>query len=176
MAAAPKHVWTTDAWAKLKEHVPKIEGVHLRELLAVCFSRVMAGDLTTLADRASYLLYCADDAISIHLFVFESLQDADRCAGLVAEFDGLCLDYSRQRVTGETMALLHSLADAANLKGKIADMAAGKHINITEDRAVMHMALRAPKDAVSSAAVNHPASLHLLQCVVATLTRPHRLR
>lgn len=104
----------------------------------------------------SFLRWCAHNVASPRRFFSASLQDADRCAGLVAEFDGLCLDYSRQRVTGETMALLHSLADAANLKGKIADMAAGKHINITEDRAVMHMALRAPKDAVSSTAVNHP--------------------
>jgi glucose-6-phosphate isomerase len=81
------------------------------------------------------------------------VQDDDRCKALAAEFEGVVLDYSRQRVTPETMDLLHQLAGAANLKGKIADMAAGKHINITEDRAVMHMALRAPKDAVSVAGV-----------------------
>ncbi len=78
-----------------------------------------------------------------------ALQDADRCKRLFTEFDGIAMDYSRQRVTAETMDLLIRLAEAANVKGKIADMASGKHINITENRAVGHMALRAPKDAVS---------------------------
>ena len=74
-------------------------------------------------------------------------QDADRCGYLTAEFEGILLDYSRQRVTKETVPLLLALADAAGLKGKIAAMAAGAHINVTEDRAVGHLALRAPKGA-----------------------------
>jgi glucose-6-phosphate isomerase len=72
-------------------------------------------------------------------------QDAERVGYLQAEFDGILLDYSRQRVTKETMAALFALADAAGLKDKIGAMAAGKHINVTENRAVGHMALRAPK-------------------------------
>mmetsp|Transcript_7208 Transcript_7208/g.25754 ORF Transcript_7208/g.25754 Transcript_7208/m.25754 type:complete len:563 (-) Transcript_7208:196-1884(-) len=75
------------------------------------------------------------------------MEDGDRCGALAASFDGITLDYSRQRVTAETMDLLFALADAAGLKGKLASMAAGEHINVTEDRAVMHMALRAPADA-----------------------------
>jgi len=70
------------------------------------------------------------------------MKDAERCSRMTAEFDGMFLDYSRQRATKETMDLLTNLAEKANLKGKINDMFAGKHINITEDRAVLHTALR----------------------------------
>lgn len=75
------------------------------------------------------------------------MQDADRCAKLAVEHEGVVLDFSRQRVTPETMTLLGRLAEAADVKGKIAAMAAGKHLNVTEDRAVGHLALRAPKGA-----------------------------
>jgi glucose-6-phosphate isomerase len=71
------------------------------------------------------------------------MQDAARNAGLVAEFEGLYLDYSRQRVTPATMDLLHALARAANVPGKIQAMVQGVPINTTENRAVMHVALRA---------------------------------
>ncbi len=47
------------------------------------------------------------------------------------------------------MQLLRNLADAANLKTKISQMFAGEHLNVTEDRAVLHPALRAPRDEVS---------------------------
>ncbi|CAM9972287.1 unnamed protein product [Ascophyllum nodosum] len=76
------------------------------------------------------------------------MADADRCAALTAEHDGIFLDYSRQRVTNETMDMLFSLAEAANLPGKRAAMFSGEKINETENRAVLHVALRAPKDGV----------------------------
>jgi glucose-6-phosphate isomerase len=85
------------------------------------------------------------------------LQDSERCKLLQVEFDGVLLDYSRQRVTQDTMILLEKLANAAKIKDKIHDMVAGKHINITEDRAVMHMALRAPRDAVRAQLTDDPA-------------------
>ena len=47
------------------------------------------------------------------------------------------------------MQLLRNLAGAANLKSKISQMFAGEHLNVTEDRAVLHPALRAPRDEVS---------------------------
>ena len=75
----------------------------------------------------------------------ELLKDDERCAALTAEFDGVLLDFARQRVTAQTMDLLYDLAEAAGLRGKIDAMARGDHINGTEDRAVMHMALRAPE-------------------------------
>ncbi|CAE7844845.1 unnamed protein product, partial [Symbiodinium sp. KB8] len=71
------------------------------------------------------------------------MQDEDRCAALALETKGLFMDYSRQRVGVESMTRLFKVARAAKLEEKIAAMAAGEHINVTEDRAVMHMALRA---------------------------------
>jgi glucose-6-phosphate isomerase len=74
--------------------------------------------------------------------VRELLQDSSRNAALTAEFESLFLDFSRQRVTTQTMKLLLDLAEQAGLKSKIASMASGKAINTTENRAVMHVALR----------------------------------
>ena len=67
---------------------------------------------------------------------------------MTAEFHGILLDYSRQRVTPGTMDKLEALARAAGLQGKLGDLARGEHLNSTEDRAVGHMALRAPRGAV----------------------------
>ena len=77
-----------------------------------------------------------------------TVQDDDRNASLQVEFDGMFLDYSRQRITGETMKRLVSLANAANLRSKIKAMATGARINVTENRSVLHMALRAPRSKV----------------------------
>lgn len=60
-----------------------------------------------------------------------------------------------------TLQLLRKLAEAANLKAKISHMFAGEHINVTEDRAVLHPALRAPRDEV----IAEQPKLHLL-CVL----------
>ncbi|KAL5558063.1 hypothetical protein UlMin_034274 [Ulmus minor] len=76
------------------------------------------------------------------------LSDAGRCQSMMVEFDGLLLDYSRQNATLETIAKLFKLAEAAGLKQKINRMFAGEHINSTENRSVLHVALRAPRDAV----------------------------
>ena len=76
------------------------------------------------------------------------MQDADRCAALTAEHDDILLDYSRENVVPETMDLLYGLASAAGLEEKRSAMARGEHINNTENRAVMHTALRAPKSKV----------------------------
>ncbi|MBA3846121.1 MAG: glucose-6-phosphate isomerase [Planctomycetes bacterium] len=71
--------------------------------------------------------------------------DAKRCARLTAEHDGIVLDCSRQNATDETVRLLMDLAREAKLTDKIAAMFAGAKINGSEDRAVLHAALRAPK-------------------------------
>ncbi|CAK9001008.1 Glucose-6-phosphate isomerase [Durusdinium trenchii] len=73
------------------------------------------------------------------------LKDEARCGALQAEFDGILMDYARQKVTLDTRQKLLDLADAVNLKVQITAMASGKFINTTENRAVMHIALRAPK-------------------------------
>ncbi|GAB2481904.1 glucose-6-phosphate isomerase [Jatrophihabitans fulvus] len=71
-------------------------------------------------------------------------EDADRGERLAAEACGIYLDYSKNRVTDETVRLLLQLADESALRERIDAMFAGEKINITEDRAVLHVALRAP--------------------------------
>ncbi len=72
------------------------------------------------------------------------LADGERSGALVAEHNGIYLDYARQRVTAQTMDLLVALAGEAGLQKRIAAMAGGERINVTENRAVLHTALRAP--------------------------------
>jgi glucose-6-phosphate isomerase len=74
------------------------------------------------------------------------LLDEDRSDKLFAEYDGLYLDYSRQRVTLETMDLLFDLAKKQELKKKIDAMVTGEKINWTENRAVLHTALRSERN------------------------------
>jgi glucose-6-phosphate isomerase len=73
--------------------------------------------------------------------------DPNRGERLTLEAVDLYLDYSKQRITAETLELLIGLADACELPARIAAMFAGEKINITEDRAVLHTALRAPANA-----------------------------
>ncbi len=70
--------------------------------------------------------------------------DPGRASRLSLAADGLFFDYSKHRVTDETIRLLIALAERAGLRQRIDAMFAGEHINITEDRAVLHVALRAP--------------------------------
>ncbi len=72
------------------------------------------------------------------------VDDPGRGGRLVADGAGIHLDYAKQRVTDETMSLLLALARVAGVEERRAEMFAGKHINVTEDRAVLHTALRAP--------------------------------
>jgi glucose-6-phosphate isomerase len=58
------------------------------------------------------------------------------------QFEDLLMDYSKNRITSETMELLYALADQQDVKGKALKMFAGDKINTTEDRAVLHVALR----------------------------------
>src|SRR5262249_15503866 len=71
--------------------------------------------------------------------------DATRGERLTAEGAGIFLDYSKNRVTDETIALLCRLAEASRLRDRIEAMFGGTRINVTEDRAVLHVALRAPR-------------------------------
>jgi glucose-6-phosphate isomerase len=72
--------------------------------------------------------------------------DPDRATRCTADGAGLFLDYSKHRVTDETMRLLLALARAADVEERRTAMFGGAHINATEDRAVLHVALRAPAD------------------------------
>src|SRR5580692_463320 len=73
--------------------------------------------------------------------------DSGRGARMTAEAAGLYLDYSKNRVTNETLKLLFGLAKESGLSSRIKAMFSGEKINITENRAVLHVALRAPKGA-----------------------------
>ncbi|AXG98234.1 glucose-6-phosphate isomerase [Deinococcus wulumuqiensis] len=74
--------------------------------------------------------------------------DPQRGERLSAEGAGLYLDYSKHRVTDETLRRLLALADEAGVARKRDAMFAGEKINVTEGRAVLHTALRAPRDTV----------------------------
>ena len=78
-----------------------------------------------------------------HLFA----EDPKRGTRMLAEALGLYLDYSKNRITGETLNLLIRLAEESRLQERIEAMFRGEKINLTEKRAVLHTALRAPRDA-----------------------------
>ena len=71
-------------------------------------------------------------------------EDPRRGERFVLEAAGLCLDYSKHRVTDETIRLLVALAAECDLRGRRDAMFRGEKINATERRAVLHAALRAP--------------------------------
>ena len=73
-------------------------------------------------------------------------EDPQRGERMTAEAAGFYLDYSKNLVTDETLGLLLQLAGESGLRGRIDAMFSGEKINITEDRAVLHVALRAPKE------------------------------
>jgi glucose-6-phosphate isomerase len=72
-------------------------------------------------------------------------REPDRGERLTAEAVGIYLDYSKNRVTDDTLRLLVQLAEESGLRQRIEAMFTGEKINVTEDRAVLHVALRAPK-------------------------------
>ncbi|KAL8523754.1 hypothetical protein ACS0TY_013645 [Phlomoides rotata] len=78
----------------------------------------------------------------------ELMSDTKRCQSMMVEFDGMLLDYSRQRATLDTLNKLSNLAEAAHLKEKIDRMFSGERINSTENRSVLHIVLRAPRGSV----------------------------
>jgi len=85
-----------------------------------------------------------DQVRSVHL---RDLFAADPARGtrLSTEAVGIYLDYSKNRITDDTLILLRELADQSGLRTRIEAMFTGAKINITEDRAVLHVALRAPR-------------------------------
>ncbi|GAA2002448.1 glucose-6-phosphate isomerase [Nakamurella flavida] len=96
------------AWQALRDHLPTVENLHLRQIFA---------------------------------------DDPDRGSELAAHAGDLYVDYSKHRVTRETLGLLRDLTAASGLRERIDAMFAGEHINSTEDRAVLHTALRLPRHA-----------------------------
>ena len=107
--------------------------------------QMSAGNLTA---RAAWKALAAhhEQVRSVHLRELFAA-DAKRGERLTAEGAGLFLDYSKNRITDETLALLLRLADECGLRARIDAMFRGDRINVTENRAVLHVALRAPKGA-----------------------------
>ncbi|MEU6024150.1 glucose-6-phosphate isomerase [Micromonospora sp. NPDC047134] len=105
----------------------------------------MAADVTT-TDEWQALRKHADEIRATHL---RDLFATDPARGerLTVEVGDLYVDYSKNLVTDETLRLLTALAERVGLTDRIAAMFAGEHINGTEDRAVLHTALRLPADA-----------------------------
>ncbi|MCK9894363.1 glucose-6-phosphate isomerase [Frankia sp. AgB32] len=104
-----------------------------------------APDITTTPEWAALTAHLGEmSAVSL-----QGLFDADPTRGetFTAEADGLYLDYSKNLLTGQTVDLLVALARRAGLAGRIEAMFTGERINVTEDRPVLHVALRAAADA-----------------------------
>jgi glucose-6-phosphate isomerase len=74
-------------------------------------------------------------------------EDAERGTRLTAEAAGIYLDYSKNRITDRTLTLLRQLAEESGLREHIDAMFSGEKINVSEGRAVLHVALRAPRGA-----------------------------
>jgi glucose-6-phosphate isomerase len=107
----------------------------------------MAVGVTPLTDRPSWegLRRHAEEMRSTHLRTLFA-EDPRRGERYTAEAAGLYLDYSKHRVTDETLRLLLALAEESGLSERIEAMFRGEEINVTERRAVLHTALRAPRD------------------------------
>ncbi|MGC4888122.1 glucose-6-phosphate isomerase [Micromonospora sp. DT227] len=105
----------------------------------------MAVDVTT-TDEWQALRKHAEAMRATHLRDLFAA-DGQRGERLTSEVADLHVDYSKNLVTDETVALLTALAERVGLTDRIAAMFAGRHINVTEDRAVLHTALRLPRDA-----------------------------
>src|SRR5207245_4955500 len=73
-------------------------------------------------------------------------EDPGRGERMTAEAEGIFLDYSKNRITRETLDLLLQLAAESRLQSRIDAMFRGEKINATESRSVLHVALRAPKE------------------------------
>ena len=104
--------------------------------------------MTPLIERPAYVAL-ADHAAQIRPMHLRELfaSDPDRGERLVAQGVGLYMDYAKQRVTDETMRLLMALAAECGLEEHRAAMFRGDRINVSENRSVLHIALRLPRDA-----------------------------
>ena len=106
----------TSAWKTLASHQEQVAGVHLRELFAGQPGRGEPGP-----------------------------GGSGSVSNMVAEAAGLYLDYSKHRITAETLPLLVALAEQAGMPERRDAMFRGERINVSEDRSVLHVALRMPR-------------------------------
>jgi glucose-6-phosphate isomerase len=101
--------------------------------------------------------------------------DPKRGEGLAVEAAGIYLDYSKNRITDETLRLLLQLAEQSGLRDRIDAMFRGDRINVSENRAVLHVALRAPRgDSIIHDGQNVVREVHAVLDKMAEFA--HRLR
>ena len=107
---------------------------------------MMAAAVRPLTDRPTWraLRRHYDEMRNVHLRTLFA-DDPKRGERYTAEAAGLYLDYAKHRVTDETIRLLLALAEESGLRPRIDAMFCGERINVTEGRAVLHTALRAPR-------------------------------
>jgi glucose-6-phosphate isomerase len=111
----------------------------------------MTKSIAPLTERPAWKALKAHYQQVQHLHLRELFaDDPDRGERMTAEAVGLYLDYSKNRIVDETLKLLLQLAEESSLRARIDAMFWGEKINLTENRAVLHVALRAPKGAVLS--------------------------
>src|SRR5437867_2731414 len=105
----------------------------------------MTKQIAPLTERQAWNALAAhhQDVRELHLRKLFA-DDPKRGERMTAEAVGLYLDYSKNRITDETLKLLLQLADESGVRGRIDAMFRGENINVTESRAVLHVALRAP--------------------------------
>jgi glucose-6-phosphate isomerase len=116
-------------------------------------------DLTTTPEWKALTAHFADIGQTHLRQLFAD--EPDRAARLTASAGELVLDYSKHRVTDETLSLLTDLARAMGVEARRDAMFAGQHINSTEDRAVLHVALRMPEsEALTVDSQNVTADVH----------------
>jgi glucose-6-phosphate isomerase len=106
------------------------------------------GDVPPLRDRAAWSALRAHYAEISGAHLRELFAgDPDRVERFSADAVGLHLDFSKHRIVDETLRLLVQLAEESGLRGRIDAMFRGDRINVSEDRSVLHVALRMPRDA-----------------------------
>ena len=105
----------------------------------------MVPTMPSIAKSPAWKSLTAHAKATASLHLRDLLQDGKRSVAMRAAHGGIVLDFSRQNATAETTGLLLALAKEAGLSTKLAAMAAGFKINTTENRAVLHVALRAAK-------------------------------
>ena len=109
----------------------------------------MTSTLKPLTQRGAWKALTEHHKIACQLHLRKLFSDdPNRGERMTAEAEGLFLDYSKNRITDDTLKLLVRLAEESGLRDRIEAMFRGDKINVTENRAVLHVALRAPRDAV----------------------------
>src|SRR5947209_11834896 len=107
----------------------------------------MSTTMTPLTERPAWKALVEHYQKTQHLHLRKLFADDPRRGErFAAEAAGIYLDYSKNRITDETLRLLLDLAQASGLRERIDAMFRGDKINTTEQRAVLHIALRAPRD------------------------------